>query len=70
MKIEVRGTEAECQAFIEVIQERTAHTDINVAIEVHPLPDPTTTTPITPLVLIQGGKSQRKVRSVELPRVP
>jgi hypothetical protein len=72
LEIKVCGTESECQAFLDVIQDRTVHTNIDVVIELYsqnPLQDPVSTKVVTPLVLIQGGKSERKVRSVELPQI-
>jgi hypothetical protein len=73
LEIKVSGTQSECQAFLNVLQERTTDTDINVAIEIHylnPPPDPVSTKVVVPLVLIQGGKSERKLRSIELPKIP
>lgn len=70
MKIEVRGTEEECQAFLNVLEERVICSNVEVAINVsieNPLPEPVTP---TSLVLIQGGKSiQATPRRIELPKL-
>ena len=70
MKIEVCGTEEECQAFLDVLEERVTCNKVEVAIDVNignPLPEPTTP---TSLVLIQGGKFTKTTqRRIELPEL-
>ena len=70
MKIEVRGTEEECQAFLDVLEKRVTCNKVEVAIDVsieNPLPEPVTP---TLLVLIQGGKSIKTTqRRIELPEL-
>ena len=70
MEIEVRGTEEECQALLDMLEERVMCRKVEVAIDVNivnPLPE--TATP-TSLVLIQGGKSiQATPRRIELPKL-
>lgn len=70
MKIEVRGTEEECQAFLDVLEERAMCSKVKVAINVNienPLPEPVTP---TLLVLIQGGKSIQATQCrIELPKL-
>lgn len=70
MEIEVRGTEEECQAFLDVLEERAMCNKVEVAIDVNivnPLPEPAAP---TSLVLIQGGKSiQATPRRIELPKL-
>ncbi|MEG3877674.1 hypothetical protein QT972_09865 [Microcoleus sp. herbarium7] len=67
MKIEVSGTEEECQAFLDVLEKRAIGSKVELAIDINiesPLPAP------VPFVLIQGGKStQISQRRVELPKL-
>ena len=70
MEIKVCGTEEECQALLDVLEERVMCNKVGVTIDVsivNPLPEPVT--PIS-LVLIQGGKSiQATPRRIELPKL-
>ena len=70
MEIEVRGTEEECQALLDMLEERAMCNEVEVAINVNienPLPEPVTS---ASLVLIQGGKSiQATPRRIELPKL-